>query len=233
MGRYNLFMKTHLIAIDGLDGSGKQTQTELLGKTLSENKIPYRCLSFPTYDDEMCAQVKMYLSGRFGDDPNAVNAYAASSFFGVDRYCSYMLDWKKDYEAGKVILANRYTSANAVHQLSKLGESEGKEFLKWLMDFEFGKLGIPKPDAVVYLCLPPEISRELIEKRSRETGVKMDIHERNFDYLEKSYKAALYSASELGWITIDCSENGRIRTREDIHEEMVARIKKIMPELDI
>ena len=121
-----------LIALDGLDGSGKETQTRLLEEALKAKGIPCRSISFPTYDDQMSAAVKLYLGGAFGNDPHAVNGYAASVFYGVDRYCSFMLDWKKDYEAGTVILANRYTTANAVHQLPKLPEEEYDSFLKWL-----------------------------------------------------------------------------------------------------
>lgn len=225
-------MKKRLIAIDGLDASGKMTQTEMLKNLLAEKGIPYRYLSFPTYHDEYSAHVNMYLKGRFGDDPETVNAYAASSFFGADRFCSYMLDWKKDYENGSIILANRYTSANAVHQLSKLDESEYEGFLGWLMDYEYGKLGIPKPDAVIYLCVPPEVSQKMIEHRCEETGAEKDIHESNKAHLENSYKAALYSAEKLGWIKIDCSHNGELRPREDIHKEIVERLREIIPELN-
>lgn len=225
-------MKKRLIAIDGLDASGKMTQTELLKDLLAEKGVPYRYLSFPTYDSDYSAHVNMYLSGRFGSDPEAVNPFAASSFFGADRFCSYMLDWKKDYENGAVILANRYTSANAVHQLSKLPESEYESFLDWLTDYEYNKLGVPKPDAVVYLCLPPELSQKLIEHRCNETGAQKDIHESNAKHLENSYRAALYSAGRLGWIKIDCSENGGMRSREAIHKEIVEKLKTLIPELE-
>ena len=225
-------MKKRLIAIDGLDASGKMTQTELLKDLLEEKGIPYRYLSFPTYDADYSAHVNMYLKGRFGDDPEIVNPFAASSFFGADRYCSYMLDWKKDYDNGAIILANRYTSANAVHQLSKLDESEFDSFLNWLMDYEYEKLSIPKPDAVIYLCVPPEVSQKMIQHRCDETGAEKDIHENNKKHLENSYKAALYSAEKLGWIKIDCAENGVLRTREDIHKEIVERLKEIIPETD-
>lgn len=225
-------MKKRLIAIDGLDASGKMTQTELLKDLLAEKGIPYRYLSFPTYDSDYSAHVNMYLSGRFGDDPEAVNPFAASSFFGADRFCSYMLDWKKDYENGAVILANRYTSANAVHQLSKLPESEYDGFLDWLTDYEYNKLKIPKPDAVIYLCLPPELSQKLIEHRCAETGAQKDIHESNAKHLENSYRAALYSAGRQGWIRIDCSNNGEMRAREDIHKEIVEKLKTLIPELE-
>lgn len=214
-----------LIALDGLDGSGKETQTKLLLQELDKAGIPYRYLSFPTYDPEMSAALKMYLDGRFGDDPEIVNGYAASSFFAIDRYCSYMLDWKKDYESGKVIVCNRYTTANAVHQLSKLPQEQADYFLQWILDFEFGKLGLPKPDLVLYLCLPPEVSEYLVEKRSKETGRKEDIHEKSKSHLANSYRAALYSSQKLGWDKIDCvGADGTLRTRESIHEEIMTHV---------
>ncbi len=224
-------MKKRLIAIDGLDASGKMTQTQLLRDVLAEKGVPYRYLSFPTYDSDYSAHVNMYLKGRFGDDPEIVNPFAASSFFGTDRYCSFMLDWKNDYDNGNIILANRYTSANAVHQLSKLDESEYDSFLEWLMDHEYNKLGIPKPDAVVYLCVPPEVSEKMIQHRCDETGAEKDIHESNKKHLENSYRAALYSAEKLGWIKIDCAENGELRSREDIHREIIEKLTAIIPEL--
>ena len=224
-------MKKRLIAIDGLDASGKMTQTELLKDVLAEKGIPYRYLSFPTYDADYSAHVNMYLKGRFGDDPEAVNAFAASSFFGADRFCSYMLDWKKDYDEGAIILANRYTSANAVHQLSKMPEEQYGEFLEWLMDYEYNKLSIPKPYAVVYLCVPPHVSQKMIQHRCDETGAEKDIHEKSATHLENSYKAALYSAEKLGWIKIDCNSGDEMKTREEIHKEIIERLKDIIPEL--
>ena len=158
-----------LIAIDGLDGSGKETQTRLLEQALKEKGIPCRSISFPTYDDSMSAAVKLYLSGAFGEDPQAVNGYAASVFYGVDRICSYLLDWKKDYENGAVILANRYTTANAVHQLSKLPSEEYDGFLNWLFDLEYGKMGLPEPDLVRYLCVPPARLRVGLPTSTRRT----------------------------------------------------------------
>ena len=226
-------MVRHLIAIDGLDASGKKTQTEMLKNLFDRNEIPYRYVSFPTYDDEYSAQIKMYLGGRFGSNPDFVNPYAASTFFAVDRYCSFMLDWAKDYADGNIILADRYTSANAVHQLSKLPFCEYDGFLDWLIDYEYEKLRVPRPDAVIYLCLPPEMSMELIEKRCRETGCKKDIHESNREYIEKSYRAALYSAKKLGWIKIDCNDGNKMKSREEIHAEIVKKVKKIIPSINI
>lgn len=219
-----------LIAIDGLDGSGKETQTHLLEEALREKGISCRTVSFPTYDGEMSAAVNLYLRGRFGEDPNAVNGYAASTFYAVDRFCSYRLDWQKDYEAGTVILANRYTTANAVHQLSKLPPEEYDTFLTWLFDFEYGKLGLPAPDLVLYLCVPPAVSASLIKSRASETGRRADIHEKSPSHLQNSYQAALYAAEKLGWTTVLCAgEKGdALRTREDIHAEVLGHAEHLL-----
>ncbi len=219
-----------LIALDGLDGSGKETQTRLLELALTEKGIPCRTVSFPTYNREMSAAVNLYLSGRFGEDPNTVNGYAASSFYAIDRYCSYQLDWKKDYEAGTVILANRYTTANAVHQLSKLPPEQYDSFLDWLFDFEFGKLSLPEPDLVLYLCVPPAFSERSVQSRSAATGRCADIHEKNLTHLQNSYRAALYSAKKCGWTNIDCTtaSGTQFRTREEIHRELLGYVGKLL-----
>ncbi len=219
-----------LIAIDGLDGSGKETQTLLLEQALQKRGISCRTVSFPTYDPAMSAAVKLYLSGAFGEDPGAVNGYAASTFYAVDRYCSYKLDWQKDYEAGTVVLANRYTTANAVHQLSKLPPERYDAFLDWLFDFEYRKLGLPEPDLVLYLCVPPDLSRELIESRARQTGRARDIHEKSHTHLENSYRAALYASAKLGWTTVRCTEGeGKaLRAREDIHGELLREVERVL-----
>lgn len=215
-----------LIAFDGLDGSGKETQTKLLMNYLNEIQKPYRYVSFPTYDTKWSAHLSMYLNGEFGTEPNSINPYAASSFFASDRYCSFMLDWKKDYDEGKVILCNRYTTANAVHQLSKLPEEEWQGFLKWLYCHEFDKLELPKPDLCIYLCIPPEVALKNIRRRSEIDHRKTDIHENSTVHLEKSYRAALYSASVLGWKTISCAENGEMRSVKDINKEVIEIVKE-------
>lgn len=220
-------MKKCLIAIDGIDGSGKETQTKLLLSSLESDGIPHKYLSFPTYREPWSDLVTLYLGGGFGDSPENVNAYAASTFFACDRYCSYMLDWKKEYDAGSVIVCNRYTTGNAVHQLSKLPENEWDAFLEWLEDYEYGRLGLPKPDFVIYLSLPPETALEHIRKRSEETGREMDIHEKSAAHLEKSHRAALFAAEKLFWHTVNCSDsNGGMRTRSDIHNEITALLEK-------
>lgn len=209
------------IAIDGLDGSGKGTQSEKLVEYLRGQGKKVRVLSFPMYENESSAFVKMYLEGKLGNKPSDTNAYAASMFFASDRYISYVTDWKKDIEdKDTYVIANRYSSANAVHQLSKLPEGEWDGFLRWLWDFEFSKLGLPEPDLILYLELPPYLSLSLVAKRSQETGQKMDIHELDRDYMEKCYDAALYSCESLNWSRIKCYSGNEIRTREDIFEEI-------------
>lgn len=205
-----------LIAIDGLDGSGKETQSKRLCDKLLEKGIKHRYISFPNYNTKGCALVEMYLQGEFGKDPMAVNAYAASSFFAMDRYSYYMQDWKKDYEDGCVIVANRYTSANLVHQMAKLPEAERDGFMAWLNDYEYGLLGLPKPDKVIYLCLPPQVSEALVQKRCDTTGAVKDIHEENHAFLVSSYKSALYAAEKCGWDKIDCAPGGVLMSIEDI-----------------
>lgn len=216
------------IAIDGLDGSGKGTQSEKLVNQLIKDGKKVKILSFPMYESDSSTFVKMYLDGQLGDKPSDTNAYTASMFFACDRYISYVKDWKKDIEDPETyVVANRYTTANAVHQLSKLPREEWEGFLKWLWDFEFTKLGLPEPDLVLYLELPPSISLGLVKNRSDSTGQKMDIHEKDTEYMAKCYDAALYSCKKLGWCQIKCYENDQIRTREDIFDEIYTRVKEL------
>ncbi|MBO5312467.1 MAG: deoxynucleoside kinase [Clostridia bacterium] len=216
------------IAIDGLDGSGKGTQSEILVNRLRAEGKRVRVLSFPMYEQDSSLFVRMYLDGKLGDKPSDTNAYVASMFFASDRYISYVTDWKKDIEDEDVyVVANRYTTANAVHQLSKLPREEWESFLEWLWDFEFGKLGLPEPDMVFYLELPPSLSLSLVKSRSQSTGQKMDIHEKDTEYMEKCYDAALYSCERLGWKRVQCYEGNTIRTREDISEEIYKEVGKL------
>ncbi len=206
-----------LIAIDGLDGSGKNTQATLLVNRLKIEGYAVRSLSFPMYDSESSALVKMYLDGKLGSRPSDTNAYAASTFFACDRYASYKSDWKQDYDKlDKIIVANRYTSANAVHQLSKMPRADWDSFLDWLWDFEFIKLGLPAPDVVIYLELLPEQSLALVKSRSGETGQKMDIHEKDADFIRRSYEAAQFAAEKLGWVKIKCYDDNGILSRSAI-----------------
>jgi len=213
-----------LIVIEGLDGSGKATQAGLLTDALAARGMRIRRISFPNYASDSSALVRMYLEGRFGTDPDAVNAYAASSFFAVDRYAGFKEDWGADYAAGAVLIADRYTTSNAVHQCAKLPRAAWDGYLEWLFHYEYELLGIPAPDCVVYLRVDPAVSQCLMSHRYHGDEGKKDIHERNLAYLERSRSAAEYCAAKLGWQTVECSENGGMRQEEDICGEILARL---------
>ncbi len=217
-----------LIVIEGLDGSGKSTQLELLPKGLKEKGIACQTVSFPNYDDDSSALVKMYLAGQFGSKPGDVNAFAASCFYACDRYASFKKDWGNYYEKGGIIVSGRYTTSNAVHQCSKLPESEWEGFLSWLYDFEYRKLGIPAPDKVIFLDMPTEVSQKLLDKRYSADGGKKDIHECDIEYLNKCRKAALFTAEYSGWVKISCAKDGEPRTIEDIAADVLAETLKVL-----
>ena len=213
-----------LIVIEGLDGSGKANQAKKLTKALTDRGIPVREVSFPDYDSDSSALVRMYLSGQFGTDPQDVNAYAASAFFAVDRFASYKKDWGRDYARG-VIIADRYTTSNAVHQCGKLPKEHWADFLDWLFDFEYNKLGIPAPDCVVYLNVAPQVSQALMTARYSGDESKKDIHERDLAYLKHSREAAAYCAEKLGWKTVDCCRDGQMRSIEEIHADILKALQ--------
>ncbi len=217
-----------LIVLEGLDGSGKSTQLDRLFENLSKNGVNSKWVSFPNYDDDSSALVKMYLAGQFGKKPGDVNAYAASAFYAVDRYASFKKDWGQHYNNGGVIVSGRYTTSNAIHQCSKLPESEWEGFLSWLYDFEYNKLGIPAPDKVIFLDMPTEISQKLMDKRYDANGGHKDIHESDLEYLENCRKAALFTAKFSGWTIISCGKDGEPRTIEDIAGEVLEETKKIL-----
>lgn len=216
-------MITHkLIVVEGLDGSGKATQAKLLCDALENT----RKVSFPNYDSQSSAIVKMYLAGEFGTKPEDVNAYAASSFYAVDRYASYKKDWKEDYEKG-IIIADRYTTSNAIHQCSKLDKAEWDGYLDWLFDFEYKKLGIPEPSVVIYLAVDTDVSQKLMTKRYAGDDSKKDIHEKDVEYLKKCKEAAEYCSQKLGWKVVKCDKDDCMRSIEDIHKEIVQLVKSI------
>ncbi len=221
-------MKGKLIVIEGLDGSGKSTQEELLRQRLSEIGVKVNFIKLPNYDDPACEPVKMYLAGRFGSKPEDVNAYAASAFFAVDRYVSYNCYWKKDYQNGEVFLADRYTTSNAYHQLTKTDKNDWDSYLEWLEDFEYNKMGIPKPDAVIYLDMPIEVSQKLMTSRYKGDESKKDIHEKNIEYLNNCRVAADYACRKLGWKRINCSENGEPLPIEKISDSVLKAVKEAL-----
>ena len=217
-----------LIVFEGTDGSGKSTQFALLAKRLEAEQIGFQRLRFPQYEEPSSALIRMYLGGAFGDDPEAVNAYAASTFYAVDRYASYQRVWKDYYQGGGFVVSDRYTTSNAVHQGSKVPEGERAEFFRWLYDLEYDRMGLPRPDLVVLLDMPVELSEQLMRKREQSTGTHADIHERDEDYLKKCRDVALHAAKYYGWRTVSCAKNGAIRGVEDIHEEVYAIVKSCL-----
>lgn len=218
-----------LIAIDGLDGSGKTTQCEMLFEELKNQGKNVRLISFPNYDSEGSSFVKMYLSGKFGENPEDTNSYAASMFYAMDRYFSYRTDWKEFYEQpDSVIIAARYTTSNAVHQLSKLGRDYWDEFLTWLFDFEYKRLELPIPNMVIYLEMTPDISMQLIKERNEKTGSTSDIHEKDSDYLNHCYKAALYSSDRMGWERIQCYEGKHPLDIDEIQSKIMEKVTRLL-----
>lgn len=217
-------MNSKLIVIDGLDGSGKTTQFDIIGRELREKYGNVRLISFPDYDKPSSTLVKMYLNGEIAPDAEQVNAYAASSFYAVDRYASYKIYWEEFYKNGGIVLAGRYVSSNAIHQMSKLPENEWDGYLEWLEDYEYVKLGLPRPDSVIFLDMPVEISQRLMTARYNGDESRKDIHEANVEYLNTCRKTALYAAERLGWSVVECSSGGEALPVEEITE----KIRKII-----
>lgn len=217
-----------LIVIEGLDGSGKSTQLELLPKNLKEKGITSRSVSFPCYEDDSSALIKMYLAGQFGSAPGDVNAYAASCFYACDRYASFKKDWGEFYTDGGIIVSGRYTTSNAVHQCSKLPKEQWPAFLSWLYDFEYQKLGIPKPDKVIFLDMPTEVSQKLLDNRYQSDGGHKDIHEKDVEYLNRCREAAIFTAEYSGWVKISCAKDGDPRSIEDIAADVLAETLTVL-----
>lgn len=216
-----------LIVIDGLDGSGKTTQFDIIREKLSESHS-VKAISFPDYDNPSSALVKMYLNGELSESADGVNAYAASSFYAVDRYASYKMFWEESYKNGDLIFASRYVSSNAIHQMVKLPESEWDGYLEWLSDYEYGKLGLPVSSLVIFLDMPVEISQKLMSERYGGDESKKDIHEANVKYLQACRKSALYAAEKLGWKVVECSKNGEPLTVEEISGKLLQLINEVL-----
>lgn len=212
-------MQGKLIVFEGTDGSGKATQARMMAERLGHENIAFQVIDFPRYGNPFAEPARLYLQGVLGDKPGDVSAYAASVLYAVDRYASYKEDWGKAYEEGKLILANRYTTSNAVHQASKLPDEERETYLEWLFGLEYGKLGLPEPDLVIYLDLPNELSERMMRQREASTGTSADIHERDDAYLRRCRENARKVVDHCQWQRIDCARDGEIRSIEDIHEE--------------
>ena len=208
------------VDLEGLDGSGKTTQTELICKRHQEDGIDFRQIKLPDYDSDSSILVRKYLAGDFGKNAGDVNSYAASVLYAADRFASYTEKWGADYRAGKLIFADRYTPANALYQMTKLDKAEWDSFLEWLFDFEYEKIGIPAPDKVIFLDMPVEVSQRLMTSRYGGDETKKDVHEANVEFLNACREAALYAAEKYGWSVVNCAENGEPLPIEVINDEV-------------
>lgn len=221
-------MKSKIIVIEGLDGSGKATQTALLAQKLSGKGLNVKKLEYPDYDSPSSSLVKMYLGGEFGGSPADVNAYAASAFYAVDRVASFLKDWKTDYQSGALFLCDRYATSNIIYQMAKVEDTQRDSFIEWQADFEYDKLGLPRPDAVIYLDVSPDVSQKLMEKRYGGDLSKKDLHESNLGFLLSCRKSALYAAEKCGWTVIDCCENGDIKPIDKISKEIEKALSGVL-----
>lgn len=224
-------MKGKLLVLDGLDGCGKSTQAERLTQRLEE-VFPGRVhlISYPDYDSPSSALVKMYLGGDFSAHPEGVNAYAASTFYAVDRYAGYVRQWGEWYRQGHFIVAARYTTSNAIHQMGKLPQGEWKGFLDWLEDFEYEKLALPKPDLVCYLQMDRKVSEQLLDARYQGDASRRDIHERDRAYLEQCRISAEYAAEYWHWNRITCSQDGKALPMEVITQRLWDLVTPLFPQ---
>ena len=221
-------MAGKLIVFEGTDGSGKSTQFQTLCQRLDNMDRNYERLVFPQYKEPSSALIRMYLSGEFGSRPGDVNPYAASAFYAVDRYASMKKVWGDYYQSGGLILADRYTTSNAVHQSAKLPEGERAEFCRWLDEFEHDRLELPRADLVLYLDMPTDFAVTLLRSREQSTNTTADIHEVDDTYLSTCRTAALQAAQVLGWTVIPCVDNGQLRSIEDIHEQIWSLVSPLL-----
>lgn len=208
------------IDLEGLDGCGKTTQTELICKRLEADGIGYKKIKLPDYDSDSSILVRKYLAGDFGKNAGDVNAYAASVLYAGDRFASFTEKWKEDYLNGKLIFADRYTPANAIYQMTKLSRTEWDSYIDWLFDFEYNKIGIPAPDRVIFLDMPVEVSQRLMTERYNGDENKKDVHEANVEFLNACREAALYAAEKCGWVVVSCAENGEPLPIETINNKV-------------
>lgn len=221
-------MQGRLIVLEGIDGSGKSTQFKLLTDRLTQEGVPFRRIVFPRYNESSSALLRSYLSGEFGSEPQDVSAYAASTFFFVDRFASYKTDWGNFYNNGGLIISDRYTTSNAIHQGAKLPENELCNYLDWLYDFEFRLMELPKPDIVLYMDIDLSTCLNQMKIRQERTGTAGDIHETNSDYLAACLSTGKTAAERLGWSKISCLENNSMRSVSDIHEDIYNMIKGVI-----
>ncbi len=222
-----------LITIEANDGSGKETQSKRLVEHLEADGYEVKRVTYPNYDSDSSALVKMYLNGEFSESADGVSPYAASVLFAVDRYASFMREWKAFYDAGGIVIADRYTTANMMHQASKLEDPQQiTQFLDWLVDFEYRIMGIPEPDMTFFLDVPVAHSIKVIEARANKIdgSATKDIHERDHEHLKRAYRASLFVGERYNWQRIISMEDDQFRPIEEIHDEIYRHVKEFIDE---
>lgn len=220
-------MRPSLIVLEGLDGAGKSTQLELLAARLASER-PVRKLKFPDYQDPSSALVRMYLGGEFGANPEDTSAYAASILYAADRFASYRRHWRQDYENGTLLLSDRYTQANVIYQMPKLPHDEWKQYIDWLYDLEYNKMGIPRPDLVVLLDLDSALAERQVMERYHGDASRRDIHERDYGFLRVCREAALTAADYLGWKVVSCGGPDGLLSREEISAALLEAVAPVL-----
>lgn len=231
------------IVVDGLDGCGKATQTELLKEALEKLGKRVIKISFPNYESDSSAPVRMYLGGELGSNPEKLNPYMCSSFYAVDRFIQYEVDWRKYFaeDDNTIIIADRYLSANIIHQGGKIANDEDRlSYARWCYDYEHGLCGLPKEDITIILTVDPEVSQRLMTGRYNGDEAKKDIHESNINYLTDCYNRLQTTCKQIHdnniatWIELDCTEvdkdtgEKRISTKASIHAKIMSYITKIL-----
>lgn len=219
--------KGKIIVLEGLDGCGKSTQLEMTAQFLAQTGVDFRAVSFPDYASDSGRIVSRYLAGEIPCEGER-GAYAASSFYAVDRYISFVTDWKKDYDRGSVILSGRYTTSNAIYQMTKIRADEREDYLRWLWEYEYNKLGLPAPELVIFLDMPVEFSQQLLAKRYEGDESKKDIHERSAAFQLACKECADFTAARCGWKRVECVSGDRLRPAEDIQSEIRALIRELV-----
>ncbi len=221
--------KPLLIVLEGLDGCGKSSQLDLVAKELSKNH-KVKKISFPDYDKPSSTLVKMYLDGELSDNPDGVNAYAASTFYAADRYASFKQYWEEDYNNNTIIIAGRYSTSNAIYQASKVEQNKRDEYLDWLDDYEYNRLALPRPDCVIFLNMPLEVSQKLLLKRYEGDEGKKDLHEAHLEYMNRCRECAMYSAEKFGWTVVNCAnaDNTAPLSKEDITAKLIDIINEVI-----
>lgn len=225
-----LSSKPKIIVIEGIDGSGKQTQSKLLTKYLESKNKSVTMQSFPNYESQSTGPVKLYLGGELSKTAEEITAYQSSVLFAVDRFCTMKILLQK-IPKDSIIVFDRYVSSNMLHQGGKI-ESREKlvEFLNWLDSFEYNTMDLPKPDMVFFLDMPPVKSMELAHQRSElKAGTKEDIHEKDKNHLLHAYNAGKFIAEKYKWNIINClNSKGELRSAEEINGEIIEKVNQFL-----